>query len=59
VAAGATVAVDSDCHRAEMLRLQMQLGVTTARRGWVEPRHVLNTKPVDEIRALIAAKRAR
>ena len=59
VNAGATVAVDSDCHRAEMLQLQMQLGITTARRGWVQPRHVLNTKPVDEIRALIAAKRAR
>jgi DNA polymerase (family 10) len=59
VAAGATVAVNSDCHRAEMLQQQMQLGITTARRGWVEPRHVLNTKPIDEIRALIAAKRAR
>ncbi len=59
VAAGATVAVDSDCHRAEMLQLQMQLGITTARRGWVEPRHVLNTKPIHEIRGLIAAKRAR
>ena len=23
----------------------MQLGVGTARRGWVEPRHVLNTRP--------------
>jgi len=53
------VAVDSDCHRAEMLQVQMQLGITTARRGWVEPRHVLNTKPIHEIRALIAAKRSR
>jgi DNA polymerase (family 10) len=59
VAAGATVAVDSDCHRADWLQRQMQLGITTARRGWVEPRHVLNTKPIDEVRALIAAKRAR
>jgi DNA polymerase (family 10) len=59
VAAGATVAVDSDCHRADWLQRQMQLGITTARRGWVEPCHVLNTKPIDEVRALIAAKRAR
>ena len=51
------VAVDSDCHRAEMLERQMELGVTTARRGWVEPRHVLNTRPLAEIRAFIAAKR--
>ena len=40
IAAGATVAIDSDCHRAEMLDRQMQLGIMTARRGWVEPRHV-------------------
>ena len=57
VAAGATVAINSDCHRAEMLGVQMQLGVITARRGWVEPRHVLNARPIDEVRAFIAAKR--
>jgi DNA polymerase (family 10) len=51
------VAVDSDCHRAELLAMQMELGVTTARRGWVERRHVVNTRPIDEIRAVIAAKR--
>ena len=27
-------------------------------RGWVEARHVLNARPLDEVRALIAAKRA-
>jgi DNA polymerase (family 10) len=58
VAAGATVSVDSDCHRAELLERQMHLGIVTARRGWVEPRHVLNTRPLHEVRALIAAKRA-
>ena len=44
-------------HRAELLDMQMELGVTTARRGWVESRHVVNTRPVNEIRAMIAAKR--
>ena len=58
IAAGATMAVDSDCHRAELLDMQMELGVTTARRGWVERRHVVNTRPLDKIRAIIAAKRA-
>jgi len=58
IAAGATMAVDSDCHRAEMLARQMHLGVVTARRGWVEPRHVLNTRPLADIRAAIARKRA-
>ena len=37
----------------------MELGVMTARRGWVEARHVINTRPIAAIRALIAAKRAR
>jgi DNA polymerase (family 10) len=57
VAAGATVAVNSDCHRADQLARQMRLGVLTARRGWVEARHVLNTRPLTDIRAVIARKR--
>ena len=57
IAAGATVSIDSDCHRAEMLGRQMDLGIVMARRGWVEPRHVLNTRPLTEVRAAIAAKR--
>jgi DNA polymerase (family 10) len=57
IAAGAMLAVDSDSHRAELLEIQMELGVTTARRGWVERRHVVNTLPLDEVRAVIAAKR--
>ena len=57
IAAGATVVIDSDGHRAETLALQMQLGVTTARRGWVEPRHALNTRPIGDVRAFVAAKR--
>jgi len=56
-AAGATLVIDSDCHRVEMLGRQMQLGLTTARRGWIEPRHVLNTRPLEEVRAAIARKR--
>jgi DNA polymerase (family 10) len=58
-AAGVTLTVDSDCHRADMLDRQMELGLTTARRGWVEPRHVANTRPLAEVRSLVAAKRGR
>ncbi len=58
IAAGATVSIDSDCHRAEMLGRQMELGIVTARRGWVEPRHVLNTRSLADVRSTIAAKRA-
>jgi DNA polymerase (family 10) len=58
IAAGATVAVDSDCHRADLLRRHMHLGVMIARRGWVEARHVANTRPLADLRGLIARKRA-
>lgn len=57
VRAGVTVVIDSDCHRADRLERQMLLGVGTARRGWVQPRHVLNTRPIEDVRAFIAAKR--
>ncbi len=56
-AAGVTLVIDSDCHRVEALGRQMRFGVGTARRGWVEPRHVLNTRPLAELREFIAAKR--
>jgi len=58
-AAGVTVAIDSDCHRAEWLARQMRFGVGTARRGWIEPRHVLNAGSIDDVRAFVARKRAR
>jgi hypothetical protein len=37
----------------------MEMALTTARRGWVEPRHVANTRPVEEIHAIVRAKRER
>jgi len=58
-AAGVTIAIDSDCHRAEWLARQMRFGVGTARRGWIEPKHVLNTRSIDDVRAFIARKRSR
>jgi len=41
------------------LERQMNLGVGTARRGWVEPQHVLNTRSIKDVRAFIEAKRRR
>ena len=58
VDAGVTVVIDSDAHRTEGLARQMAFGVGTARRGGVEPRHVLNTRPLDDIRQFVAAKRS-
>jgi DNA polymerase (family 10) len=58
VDAGVTLTIDSDCHRAEALERQMRFGIGTARRGWVQPSHVLNTRSVDAVRAFVARKRA-
>jgi DNA polymerase (family 10) len=58
IAAGAMVSIDSDCHRADFLERQMHLGLTMARRGWVEARHVLNARPLPEVTSLIARKRS-
>jgi DNA polymerase (family 10) len=55
--AGVTIAIDSDCHRAEALERQMRFGIGTARRGWVQAGHVLNARPVDAVRAFVARKR--
>lgn len=57
VQAGATVVIDSDCHRARLLDKQMRMGIGTARRGWVEPGHVLNARPLEAVLAFISAKR--
>ena len=59
IAAGVTLVVDSDCHRAEALARQMRWGVGTARRGWAEPRHVLNTRSVEDVRSFVTRKRGR
>ena len=57
VAAGVTLTVDSDCHRARALDRQMGFGVGTARRGWVGAANILNTRPLAEVLAFVAAKR--
>lgn len=58
-AAGVTIVVNSDCHRAEALGRQMSFGIGTARRGWIGPDSVLNTRGIEGIRKFIARKRGR
>ena len=53
------IVVDSDCHRSDALRQQMQFGVVTARRGWLEPQHVLNTQRIEDIRRFVKKQRQR
>jgi DNA polymerase (family 10) len=54
--AGVMVLIDSDAHGADTMR-HVRWGVATARRAWLEPRHVANTRPWPEFAAL--RKRAR
>jgi DNA polymerase (family 10) len=56
-AAGITLTIDSDCHHAAMMGRYMLFGVGTARRGWIEPPRVANTRPVDELLSALRAKR--
>jgi DNA polymerase (family 10) len=56
VEAGVTVVIDSDCHRAPALDRQMRMGVGTARRGWVQPAQVLNTRSLADVRSFLARK---
>jgi DNA polymerase (family 10) len=58
-AAGVTIVINSDCHRAEALGRQMSFGIGTARRGWIQPHQVLNTRGIAEVRAFVAQKRGR
>ncbi len=57
--AGVTIVINSDCHRAEALGRQMSFGIGTARRGWVGPEQVLNTRGIDGVRHFVARKRGR
>ncbi|PYR48136.1 MAG: hypothetical protein DMF89_16325 [Acidobacteria bacterium] len=58
IAAGATVSIDSDAHRSEFLGRQMFLGLLTARRAWVEPQQVLNTRPIQDVLQRVHTKRS-
>ncbi|ADU97030.1 PHP domain protein [Thermovibrio ammonificans HB-1] len=56
VKAGVTLVINTDSHHTDHMWM-MKLGVGTARRGWVEGRSVLNTRPLSELKAFVAAKR--
>jgi len=55
---GCILSIDSDAHRTEELAY-VRWGVDQARRAWVEPRHVLNALPLDELLAWVAEKASR
>ncbi|HXJ33444.1 MAG TPA: DNA polymerase/3'-5' exonuclease PolX [Candidatus Eisenbacteria bacterium] len=53
---GVLLAIDTDAHMVDHLA-SMELGVMTARRGWVQPAGVINTWPVKKLRAWLARHR--
>jgi DNA polymerase (family 10) len=58
VEVGCLLAIDSDAHRIDELAY-LRWGVDQARRAWVEPRHVMNTRGLDDLLAWVAAKPSR
>jgi len=54
---GVLVAICSDAH-SSLGFANLRFGVGQARRGWLGPEHVLNTRPLGELRRLLAAARA-
>ncbi len=52
-AEGVLVAIDSDAHSVLDFD-DLALGIGQARRGWLEPADVLNTRSLDELRPLLA-----
>lgn len=50
--AGVRFSLASDAHRRENLRY-MELGVATARRGWLSAEDIANTRPLPELRRLL------
>jgi DNA polymerase (family 10) len=52
---GVRLAINTDAHTRHELRY-MEFGVGTARRGWVQPGDVLNTLPLEQLRALLRGK---
>jgi DNA polymerase (family 10) len=53
---GARFTISSDAHSTTELEF-MQFGVASARRGWLTAADVLNTRPLEDLRRLLATRR--
>jgi DNA polymerase (family 10) len=54
-AKGCRFTISTDAHRTTHLN-HMRYGVLTARRGWLETADILNTQPLAEFKATLAAR---
>ncbi len=52
---GCRFTISTDAHRTTHLQ-NMRYGVITARRGWLEARDVMNTKPLADFEACLRAE---
>jgi len=55
---GIDLCIDSDAHGVSGLEV-MEYGVATARRGWAEPAHIVNTVPLQQLLRRLSLKSAR
>jgi len=53
---GTMVTISTDAHSPDNLRF-MEYGVAQARRGWLEPDHVLNTRSLPELKSWLGGSR--
>jgi DNA polymerase (family X) len=53
---GIPIVIDSDAHSPAALG-NLRWGVVTARRAWLEPRDILNTRSIDEFKAALRRNR--
>jgi DNA polymerase (family 10) len=53
---GALVAINSDAHSVDAFD-NLVHGIGQARRGWLEPADVLNTRSLQDVRAWLARRR--
>jgi len=50
---GVLIAISTDAHDAMQMQGVIKYGVATARRGWLEPKDVVNTRGLGDIRGLL------
>ncbi|HRC88266.1 MAG TPA: hypothetical protein PK413_21975, partial [Thermoanaerobaculia bacterium] len=52
---GVPIVISTDAHSVKGLEM-MRYGVEQARRAWLEPRDVLNTRPLNEVLEVLAKR---
>jgi DNA polymerase (family 10) len=55
---GCKIAINCDAHARDGMEI-LEYGIATARRGWLRPEDVINTRPLDEMLAMLKDGRAR